>query len=188
MTKYARMSAEDVNGIRMALEVIVLDGGQTPADIFHPDIAAQFIQAPNATLPGSTKQGATWTHPDPPEPVEPVEPELPAPAYYLPKVTWEARLSNEAFAALDAVRINVRNRPADWATSEDEAVVALRPFVRPVLAYEAAERVNVTDTRFALTLAAIQQQTGAFGDTPEEANDEIARVLTPGRLEGEPVA
>lgn len=36
-----------------------------PTEMFHPDIAAEFVTVPNGTLNGATKSGNTWTPPTP---------------------------------------------------------------------------------------------------------------------------
>ncbi|MDX1729871.1 MAG: hypothetical protein R3184_01910 [Aurantimonas coralicida] len=71
MGKYARLASSDSEGNRTVIEV--LDGA--PADRVHPDLASEFISVPDATVPGSVKNGQAWTHPDP------VEPAAPTPAY-----------------------------------------------------------------------------------------------------------
>lgn len=74
MTKYARLSEANAEGDRHVIDLVDRD----PAHIFHPTIAADFIQVPDETTRWSTKNGATWTHHD--APAEGDEPE-PTPPY-----------------------------------------------------------------------------------------------------------
>lgn len=71
MTKYARLTEADPAGDRTVIETIEAADAATLATMFHPDIAAQFIQVPAAAVQHSTKNGATWTHPAPASPVPP---------------------------------------------------------------------------------------------------------------------
>ena len=63
MTKWARL----IDG--EAVDVVEID----PSTLFVAEIAEEFIQVPNATVPGSRKSGQQWTHPDPvaPSPLSP---------------------------------------------------------------------------------------------------------------------
>ena len=92
----------------------------------------------------------------------------------------QRRLTDAEFAALDAIRITVLNRPADWATSSAAPWPTLRGFVRPVLDYDAAGEINLLDPAFAATLGAIAATTTAFGSTPEDQAARIAVLLSTG--------
>lgn len=96
MAKHARLTEADENGDRVAIEVVDFD----PDGRFHPDIASQFIQVPDATEPGSVKNGQTWSHPDPVEPEDPAEPQ---PVYR--KQVSPAEFRN-SFSAFEEVAIN----------------------------------------------------------------------------------
>ncbi|USQ97240.1 hypothetical protein [Caulobacter sp. RL271] len=128
---------------------------------------------------GWIKVNGVWTAP----PDQPV----PAPTeYYLAKVTFERRFSDPAFALLDGLRITARNRPADWPTNEDPTWVALRPYVRALADYDAADRINVLDPAVAALLRGLQQDRQVFGDDPVAAETIISAILTPAQLPGEP--
>jgi hypothetical protein len=62
--KYARI-IDDV-----AVDVVSGD----PAEFFHPDIAGQFVSVHDEVVPGSRRNGSTWTAPPEAGPVGPVEP------------------------------------------------------------------------------------------------------------------
>jgi hypothetical protein len=62
MAKFARMTEADDNGQRRVIDLIEGD----PAELFHPDIAAEFIEVPAETSRRSTKNGQTWTHSEEP--------------------------------------------------------------------------------------------------------------------------
>lgn len=135
---------------------------------------------PDHVEDGWRKVNGVWTAP----------PEIPAEApadYYIAKVTFERRFADPAFAVLDALRITVRNRPADWATTEDQNWVGLRPFVRPLCDYDAADRINVLDPALGALLRALQDSRQLFGQDPEVAETVIGAILTPARLSGEPL-
>ena len=117
-------------------------------------------------------------HPAPP-PADPPAPPAPT-EFFLSKVLWQRRLTDAEFAALDAIRITVLNRPADWATSSAAPWPTLRGFVRPVLDYDAAGEINLLDPAFAATLGAIAATTTAFGSTPEDQAARIAVLLSTG--------
>lgn len=76
MPKFARMTASDSSGDRVAIEVVSASNAAEISSRYHPVIAEQFIQVPADTVQGSVKNGSTWTHPEPvPEPATP-EPAL----------------------------------------------------------------------------------------------------------------
>lgn len=61
MSKYARI----INS--SAVDVTVGD----PTELFHPDVAAQFVVVPDQVENGWTKSGTKWSAPVPAEPVAP---------------------------------------------------------------------------------------------------------------------
>lgn len=96
MTKYARLTDAVANGDRTVIEVVESD----PGKLFHPEIAKQFMSVPNATVPGSVKNGSTWTHP---EPAEPEPPRAPARRLLLSPVEFKMLFAS-------AERIAIRQR------------------------------------------------------------------------------
>lgn len=76
MTIFARLAPADQNGDRHVLEIADAPDAAALAERFHPTIASQFITAPNATQPGSSKNGAIWTHPEQVEPEPELEPSV----------------------------------------------------------------------------------------------------------------
>lgn len=107
-------------------------------------------------------------------------------SYYLSKVIFERRLTDAQFAVFDGIRIQINSRPANWA--DPTANYALAADVRPFLAYEAADSVNVLDPQLSATLQAIQSSTSVFGANTQAADSEISRILTPAALPGEPAS
>ena len=154
------------------------------AETYHADVAAQFTPVPSNVQQGWRLTGSTWAAPPPPA-TPPYVPPVPA-SYYISKVVFQRRLPTAAFVALDALRVTVAGRPADWATNQTAPWPQFAGLVRPVLDYEAADSVNVVDPALNATLQALQASEGVFGSDPVAAQAAIALVLTPGPLPGEP--
>ena len=120
------------------------------------------------------REACGWIEVEAPDQASVPDPGPPA-AFYLSKTLWEDRLSDAQFVAFDGVRLAVLNRPSDWATAADFAPI--RPFVRPMLRYESADRVNVRDAGLVQTVQGFAQaHPEVFGDDPAP---EIARLLSP---------
>jgi hypothetical protein len=122
-------------------------------------------------------------------------PALPPPAstaYYLSKVYYERRIkaaSLAAWMALDTIRVNVQNRPADWPTNQTApwpSYVGYSPeFVPAVCDYILSDQVNVLDPAQVTMLGLIQAQTQAFGADAATAQAVIAQILNPAPAPGE---
>ena len=69
MTNYARI-----------INNVAVDVSATPAQHFHPTLAAQFVAVPDTVKPGWIKSGGTWAAP-------PEAPAAPAPAPDYPRLT-----------------------------------------------------------------------------------------------------
>jgi hypothetical protein len=122
----------------------------------------------------------------------PPQPAPPATAYYLSKVYYERRIkaaSLAAWMALDAIRVNVQNRPADWPTNKTapwpEYVGYSPDFVPAVCDYILSDQVNVMDPAQASMLGLIQEETQAFGADAATAQAVIAQILNPAPAPGE---
>lgn len=90
---------------------------------------------------------ATYVAATPP-PASPAPPAPPAPtACWLSKVVWERRLLSNEFARLDAIRVTVAGRPADWATNTAAPWPAYvtAGVVQALLIYADADQINVLD-------------------------------------------
>ncbi|WP_295168225.1 hypothetical protein [uncultured Brevundimonas sp.] len=164
--KYARL-----------MEGLVADVVSTdPAELFHPLIAAEFVEAPDDVAPGWTLNGADWLPPVMCEtPVTPVAPIQMAVIDFLRLFTGPEL---DAFNALQA-RCNALT-PAEYAAAAegDQAKMALVGFKRFLTFYDALRagliELNHPDTILGLGLLV------------------PSGVLTPARLEqvlaGEPPA
>jgi hypothetical protein len=81
MKTYARI----VNG--HAVDVVTVD----PKTIFHPEIAAEFVEVPDGTDHGDTKNGDAWVKyipPVPPEVVAPKPPVVTPPQFKILILEW----------------------------------------------------------------------------------------------------
>lgn len=128
MTIFARLAPADQNGDRHVLEIADAPDAASLAERFHPTIASQFITAPNATLPGSIKNGATWTHRDPVEEEETEVAALPrllqvSPPTFLLLFTPQERIAIRAarnYAGADAPMLMIKAVLDDWFSIVDD--------------------------------------------------------------------
>jgi hypothetical protein len=116
----------------------------------------------------------------------------PPTAYYLSKVFYERRIktaSMPAWVALDTIRVNVQNRPADWSTTTTEpwpTYLALdATFVSDVCDYILSDSVNILDPAQAAMLGLLQATDQVFGSDTDVADTLIAQILNPAPAPGE---
>lgn len=96
MTTYAR----NVEG--QAVDVVTRD----PAELFHPDVAGQFVIVPDGTENGATYANGVWTNPvrqPPPPPVLAPEDWQVTKLAFLQRFTLEERMRVYAAAGTDLV-------------------------------------------------------------------------------------
>lgn len=111
MTKFARLSTPDANGVERVVELV----GDDPAARMHPLLAGQFEPAPEDTTVASIRIDGSWTH-------------APAPAPPAPEAPRYRGLSFVAFLSLvqDAGGMSDEDAVSVLATSIDPSVVLLR--------------------------------------------------------------
>jgi hypothetical protein len=158
--------------------------GQSP---FDPGPGCALVAVPDdlRVSTGWTYDGSAFHAPTQPAAVTPT-------SYYISKVAYERRIRNVslmAYLVLDAIRVAVANRPADWASSIVQPWPTYRgyspAFVPDLIDYVGSAELNVLDPAPALLLGMLQQSMSVFGTDRPTADAAIAQILSPAPLPGE---